>query len=71
VKPEAKIIWGPQAFKDSLPETMRDLLREAEECGKDVEILSEHRKVGEFEVRVRLVPQGKRMFDLPPMTIVG
>jgi hypothetical protein len=67
MKLEAKIVWGPEVLVNSLPEIMRDLCREADECGMDVEVLSEHRKVGRFEVRVRLVPRGQRELDLPPI----
>lgn len=69
-RPEARFVWDPDAFMTSLPESVRELLTEAKACGLDVEILSEHRKVGEFELRIRIMPSGApRELDLPPMVV--
>jgi hypothetical protein len=68
MKPEAKCINAPACFT-WLPDAMRDLLAEAVTHGKDIEMLSEHRKEGEFELRIRLVPPGRRMMKLPAIRI--
>jgi hypothetical protein len=71
MKPETRVVWGPGAF-DHLPETVRDLIAEARQVGRDIELLCEHRRVGEFELRIRIVPAGTpRVLDLPPIAIVS
>jgi hypothetical protein len=67
MKVESRVVWGPGAF-EHLPDTVRELLDEARQCGRDVEVLSEHREVGAFELRIRIVPPGtRRVVDLPPI----
>lgn len=71
MKPEARVVWDPETFLAWLPETVASLCREAKAHGKDIEVLSEHRKEGEFELRIKIVEPGHRMMDLPPIAFTA
>ena len=72
MKPEGRVRWAPGAFH-WLSEAMTELVKEAEDSGKDIEMSFEHRAVGRCEYRIKLVKREdkKRMFSLPPIAIVG
>lgn len=54
-----------------LPDTMRELLSEAVKHHKDIEFLCSHREDGTWEMRIRLVEEGRHVFKMPPFRLVG
>lgn len=68
MKPEGKMIQSPACFA-WLPAATQEWLDEATAHNKDIEVIFEHRTEGEFEFRIRTVPQGRRMMRLPPIRV--
>lgn len=68
MKPEGKIVQSPARFT-WLPKAAQEWLDEATKHNKDIELIFEHRAEGDFEFRIRAVPQGRRMMRLPPLTV--
>ena len=74
VKPETKIRQAPEHFRCYWAfDGMKDLMDYADEAGRDVELLFEHREPGVWELRMRTVPRNerKREINLPPIAVVS